>query len=102
MRRSVKRLSLPVTLLAAGLLAAGCGGTISSSIGRLPGPAAIPPAPPRRHRGPPPPPAAAGHRFRGARRLLRHQPDLAVGPAGRPCPGRPDRVDRPFGPPPLG
>ena len=36
MRRSVKRLSLPVTLLAAGLLAAGCGGTISSSIGSLP------------------------------------------------------------------
>jgi len=36
MRRSAKRLSLPVTLLAAGLLAAGCGGTISSSIGSLP------------------------------------------------------------------
>ena len=36
MRRSVKRLSLPVTLLAVGLLAAGCGGTISSSIGSLP------------------------------------------------------------------
>jgi hypothetical protein len=35
MRRSAKRLSLPVTLLAAGLLAAGCGGTISSSIGSL-------------------------------------------------------------------
>ncbi len=30
MRRSAKRLSLPVTLLAAGLLAAGCGGAISS------------------------------------------------------------------------
>ena len=36
MRCSAKRLSLPVTLLAAGLLAAGCGGTISSSIGSLP------------------------------------------------------------------
>ena len=36
MRRSAKKLSLPVTLLAAGLLAAGCGGTISSSIGSLP------------------------------------------------------------------
>jgi hypothetical protein len=35
MRRSAKRLSLPVTLLAAGLLA-GCGNTISSSIGSLP------------------------------------------------------------------
>ena len=35
MRRSGKRLSLPVTLLAAGLLA-GCGSTISSSIGSLP------------------------------------------------------------------
>jgi hypothetical protein len=36
MRRSAKRLSLSVTLLAAGLLAAGCGGTLSSSIGSLP------------------------------------------------------------------
>ena len=36
MRRSAKRLSLPVTVLAARLLAAGCGGTISSSIGGLP------------------------------------------------------------------
>ena len=36
MRRSGKRLSLPVTALAAGLLTAGCGGTISSSIGGLP------------------------------------------------------------------
>jgi len=36
MRRSAKRLSLPVTVLAAGLLVAGCGGTISSSIGGLP------------------------------------------------------------------
>jgi len=36
MRRSAKRLSLPVTLVAAGLLAAGCGSTISSSIGSLP------------------------------------------------------------------
>jgi hypothetical protein len=35
MRRSATRLSLPVTLLAAGLLA-GCGNTISSSIGSLP------------------------------------------------------------------
>jgi len=35
MRRSATRLSLPVTLLAAGLLA-GCGSTISSSIGSLP------------------------------------------------------------------
>ena len=35
MRRSAKRLSLPVTLLAAALLA-GCGSTISSSIGSLP------------------------------------------------------------------
>jgi hypothetical protein len=33
-------------------------------------------------------------RFRGARRLLRHQPDLAVGPARRPCPGRADRPGR--------
>jgi hypothetical protein len=36
----------------------------------------------------------AGHRFRGARRLLWHQPGLAVGPAGRSCPGRADRLDR--------
>ena len=36
MRRSAQRLSLPVILLAAGLLVAGCGGTISSSIGGLP------------------------------------------------------------------
>ena len=36
MRRSAKGLSLPVVLLAAGLLVAGCGGTISSSIGGLP------------------------------------------------------------------
>ena len=36
MRRSAHRLSLSVILLAAGLLAAGCGGTISSSIGGLP------------------------------------------------------------------
>jgi hypothetical protein len=35
MRRSAKRLSLPVTLLAAGSLA-GCGNAISSSIGSLP------------------------------------------------------------------
>ncbi len=46
MRRSVKRLSLPVTLLAAGLLAAGCGGTISSSIGSLPSRTATTPARP--------------------------------------------------------
>jgi hypothetical protein len=36
MRRSAQRLSLPVILLAAGLLTAGCGGAISSSIGGLP------------------------------------------------------------------
>jgi hypothetical protein len=36
MRRSAKGLSLSVILLAAGLLVAGCGGTISSSIGGLP------------------------------------------------------------------
>jgi len=36
MRRSAHRLSLSVILLAAGLLMAGCGGTISSSIGGLP------------------------------------------------------------------
>ena len=36
MWRSAKRLSLSVTVLAAGLLAAGCGSTISSSIGSLP------------------------------------------------------------------
>ena len=46
MRRSAKRLSLPVTLLAAGLLAAGCGGTISSSIGSLPSRTATAPARP--------------------------------------------------------
>ena len=46
MRRSAKRLSLPVTLLAAGLLAAGCGGTISSSIGNLPSRTATAPARP--------------------------------------------------------
>ena len=46
MRRSVKRLSLPVTLLAAGLLAAGCGGTVSSSIGSLPSRTATAPARP--------------------------------------------------------
>jgi hypothetical protein len=36
MRRSAHRLSLSVILLTAGLLVAGCGGTISSSIGGLP------------------------------------------------------------------
>jgi hypothetical protein len=46
MRRSVKRLSLPTTLLVAGLLAAGCGGTISSSIGSLPSRTATAPARP--------------------------------------------------------
>ena len=109
MRRSAKRLSLPVTLLAAGLLAAGCGGTISSSIGSLPSRTATAPARPSVTAAPttqPPGPVAtvtsAGHRFRGARRLLRHQPDLALGPAGRPCPGRADRLDRALGSPPLG
>ena len=46
MRRSAKRLSLPMTLLVAGLLAAGCGGTISSSIGSLPSRTATAPARP--------------------------------------------------------
>ena len=46
MRRSAKRLSLPVTLLVAVLLAAGCGGTISSSIGSLPSRTATAPARP--------------------------------------------------------
>jgi hypothetical protein len=46
MRRPAKRLSLPVSLLAAGLLAAGCGGTISSSIGSLPSRTATAPARP--------------------------------------------------------
>ena len=46
MRRSAKRLSLPTTLLVAGLLAAGCGGTISSSIGSLPSRTATAPARP--------------------------------------------------------
>ena len=46
MRRSAKRLSLPVTMLVAGLLAAGCGGTISSSIGSLPSRTATAPARP--------------------------------------------------------
>ena len=46
MRRSAKRLSLLVTLLVAGLLAAGCGGTISSSIGSLPSRTATAPARP--------------------------------------------------------
>ena len=46
MRRSATRLSLPVTLLVAGLLAAGCGGTISSSIGSLPSRTATAPARP--------------------------------------------------------
>jgi hypothetical protein len=46
MRRSAKRLSLPMTLLVAGLLAAGCGGAISSSIGSLPSRTATAPARP--------------------------------------------------------
>ena len=46
MRRSAKRFSLLVTLLVAGLLAAGCGGTISSSIGSLPSRTATAPARP--------------------------------------------------------
>ena len=46
MRRSARRLPLPVTLLAAGLLAAGCGSTISSSIGSLPSRTATVPARP--------------------------------------------------------
>ena len=46
MRRSPKRLSLPVAILVTGLLAAGCGGTISSSIGSLPSRTATAPARP--------------------------------------------------------
>ena len=46
MLRSPKRLSLSVTLLVAGLLAAGCGGSISSSIGSLPSRTATAPARP--------------------------------------------------------
>ncbi len=46
MGRSAKRLSLSVTLLAAGLLAAGCGGSISGSIGSLPSRTATAPARP--------------------------------------------------------
>src|ERR1700693_3785448 len=101
MRRSARRLSLPVTLLVTGLLVAGCGGSISSSIGSLPSPTATAPAKPTVTAAGPPPHAPA-HWFRGARGLLRHQPDLALGPAGRPCPGRPDRLDRALGSPPLG
>ena len=46
MRRSARRLSLPVTLLVTGLLVAGCGGSISSSIGSLPSRTATAPARP--------------------------------------------------------
>ena len=59
MRRSAKRLSLPVTLLAAGLLAAGCGGTISSSIGSLPSRTATVSARPSVTAAPPSRPAAS-------------------------------------------
>ena len=57
MRRSTKRLSLPVTLLAVGLLAAGCGGAISSSIGSLPSRTATAPARPSVTAAPTQPPA---------------------------------------------
>ena len=60
MRRSAKRLSLPVTLLAAGLLAAGCGGTISSSIGSLPSRTATAPARPSVTAAPTTQPPATG------------------------------------------
>ena len=60
MRRSAKRLSLPVTLLAAGLLAAGCGGTISSSIGSLPSRTATAPARPSVTAAPATQPQATG------------------------------------------
>ena len=60
MRRSAKRLSLPVTLLAAGLLAAGCGGTISSSIGSLPSRTATAPARPSVTAAPATQPPATG------------------------------------------
>ena len=60
MRRSPKRLSLPVTLLAAGLLAAGCGGTISSSIGSLPSRTATAPARPSVTAAPATQPQATG------------------------------------------
>ena len=60
MRRSTKRLSLPVTLLAAGLLAAGCGGTISSSIGSLPSRTATAPARPSVTAAPTTQPPATG------------------------------------------
>ena len=58
MRRSAKRLSLPVTLLAAGLLAAGCGGAISSSIGSLPSRTATAPARPSLTAAPAQPPGS--------------------------------------------
>ena len=58
MRRSAKRLSLPVTLLVAGLLAAGCGGTISSSIGSLPSRTATAPARPSVTAAPTQPPGS--------------------------------------------
>src|SRR5271157_4639654 len=60
MRRSATRLSLPVTLLAAGLLAAGCGGTISSSIGSLPSRTATAPARPSVTAAPTTQPPATG------------------------------------------
>jgi hypothetical protein len=60
MWRSVTRLSLPVTLLAAGLLAAGCGGTISSSIGSLPSRTATAPARPSVTAAPATQPPATG------------------------------------------
>jgi hypothetical protein len=60
MRSSATRLSLPVTLLAAGLLAAGCGGTISSSIGSLPSRTATAPARPSVTAAPATQPPATG------------------------------------------
>jgi hypothetical protein len=65
-------LSVPAAVLAAGLLAAGCGSSITSSIGGLPSRTA---AGSRRDHG------RAVHRVGDAERLLWHQLDLAVDPA---------------------
>ena len=112
MRRSAKRLSLLAAIVVVGFLAAGCGGTVTSSIGSVPSRTATISARPSVTAAPTTQPPTYSvttfravrpvQRFRGARRLLRHQPHMAVGPARRPCPGRPDRVDRPFRSPPLG
>ena len=112
MRHSAKRISPLIVIVVAGCLAAGCGGSITSSIGSVPSRTATISARPTVTAAPTtqPPAAVRDHvsADRAVQRLgdvqcfLWHQPPLAMDPAGCPSPRRPDGMDRPFSPPPLG